>query len=83
MSGLLGGHPRRCPLGGRCAVGWGFDAFSRPLTIYAENVESVSGREPDLLDASEMLRRPKCSFPWLGTKLFVEQGAHFVVIRWI
>jgi hypothetical protein len=44
MSGLLGGHPRRCPLRGRCAVWWDYrrGSFPRPFTIYAGNVEDVS-----------------------------------------
>src|ERR1019366_1596769 len=44
MSGLLGGHPRRCPLCGRCAVWWDCrrGSFPRPFTIYAGNVEDVS-----------------------------------------
>src|ERR1035437_5556408 len=44
MSGLLGGHPRRCPLCGRCAVWWCYrrGPFPRPFTIYAGNVEDVS-----------------------------------------
>src|ERR1017187_3236795 len=43
MSGLLRGHPRRCPLGGRCAVWWVHrrGVYPRPLTIYAKSVESV------------------------------------------
>ena len=44
MSGLLGGHPRRCPLCGRRAVWWDYrrGSFPRPFTIYARNVEDVS-----------------------------------------
>ena len=44
MSGLLGGHPRRCPLCGRRAVWWDYrrGVFPRPFTIYAGNVEDVS-----------------------------------------
>jgi len=53
MSGLLGGHPRRCPLCGRRAVWWDYrhGSFPRPFTIYARNVEDVSLGAGDLSQA--------------------------------
>jgi hypothetical protein len=59
ISGLLAGHPRRCPLGGRCAVRCGCRCGSvpRPLTIYAGSLESVSGWRADF---------PVCSRSVLG-----------------
>src|SRR5258708_9023892 len=43
MSGLLRGHPRRCPLRGRApSGGYRRGSFPRPFTIYAANVEDVS-----------------------------------------